>query len=282
MLAQFKIREGLFWGGQGFFKNESTKEEDMKRTSESQKRMLVMALAVMGLFLFQSSLMAEGPILSRTGTLQVTNPDGTVSVIGPTEALPSIASGSKVEVVNGSIEIAPSTGFIQLVIGGSVATVKAGDSVTATLDPATGKADFQVKKGQVKIVSGNTTTTLAAGQHALIALDKVAGIATVESIAGNIETVTVGVKSTVSQGCTGQMSADPKTRNVHVESVQCRVTVVAIDGTVTNLDTRGVIDTPGAAIGEIQTFEEGANATIPHIEEARQPLRIEGSPFTAV
>ncbi len=239
-----------------------------------------MALVLTGLFLFQSSLMAAGPILSRTGTLQITSPDGVVLTIGPTDPMPEIASGSKVEVVNGTIEIAPSTGFIQLVIGGSVATVKAGDSLVASLDPATGKADLQTKTGSVTIVSGNTTTTLAAGQHVKIALDKVAGIATVESIAGNIETVTVGVKATVPQGSTAQMSAVAATRNVHIESVQGPITVTAIDGTVTPLNTGEVIDTPGSAEGEIQTFDEGVEATIPRVEERRQPIRSQGSPFS--
>lgn len=246
--------------------------------------MLFMALIITGLFLFQNDVMAAGPILSRTGTLQVTSPDGTILTISPTDPLPEIASGSKVEVVDGTIEIAPVEGFIQLVIGGSVATVKAGDSLTATLDPAIGKADFNVKTGPVNIVSGNTTVTLAAVQHALIALDKVAGIATVESLAGNIETLTVGVKSAVSQGAIGQMSADSATRNVHIESVQGLITVAAIDGTVTTLKTGEVIDTPGSAEGEIQTFDEGIEAAIPRVEERRQPIlegkRLEGSPFT--
>ncbi len=177
-----------------------------------------MALVIAGLFLFQGSLMAAGPILSRTGTIQITNPDGTVLKVGSTDPLPEIASGSKVEVMDGTIEIAPTEGFIQLVVGGSVATVKAGDSIVASLDPATGKADFQTKAGSVNIVSGNTTTKLAEGQHALISLDKVAGIATVESLAGDIETVTVGVKTVVPQGAIGQMSADSATRNVHIEN----------------------------------------------------------------
>jgi hypothetical protein len=190
----------------------------MKKTSEIKKGMILMALVVAGLFLFQGISMAEGPILSRTGTLQVTSPDGTVLTIGPTDPLSGIASGSKIGVLDGSIELAPSEGFIQLVIGGSVATVKAGDSIVASLDPATGKADFQTKAGSVNIVSGNTTTTLATGQHGLISLDKVAGIAAVESLAGDIETVTVGVKTVVLQGATGEMSADAKTRNVHIEN----------------------------------------------------------------
>ncbi|MFH1799232.1 MAG: hypothetical protein ABH891_00095 [Candidatus Omnitrophota bacterium] len=190
----------------------------MKRTFKNKKAILAVAFVLAGLFMFQGHLMAEGLILNRTGTLQVTDPAGVVSVINPTDPLPGIVSGSKVEVSSGLVEIAPSEGFIQLLVGGSVATVKAGDKVKVSFDPATGKADFAVDMGSIIIVTGNTTTTLGGGQQALISLDKVAGIATVESLAGDIETVTVGVKTMVLQGSTGQMSADAKTRNVHIEN----------------------------------------------------------------
>jgi len=263
----------------------------MKKTFKSKSTVFLMALVVAGLVLFQGSLIAGDPIVSRTGTLQVTSPDGTVQVIGPTDVMPDIVSGSKVEVLDGSVEIAPAEGFIQLVVGGSVATVKAGDDIVASLDPATGKADFDVKTGQVSIVTGNTTATVGAGQHALIGLDKATGIVAVESLAGSIETVTVGVKTVVLPGAIGEMSADAETRNVHIEGIEGPVTVTAIDGTVTTLNTGEVIDTPGSAEGEIQTFEE-EGGTIQRIEERRQPiiedpyqepsqpLRSEGSPYS--
>lgn len=50
------------------------------------------------------------------------------------------------------------------------------------------------------------------------------------------------------------------------------VTVTAIDGTVTRLNPGDVLDTPGSAEGEIQTFDEGVEATIPRVEERRQPI----------
>jgi len=64
------------------------------------------------------------------------------------------------------------------------------------------------------------------------------------------------------------------------------ISVTAVNGTVTHLSPGEVLDTPGAAMGEIQTFDEGVEATIPRVEERRQPIlegkRVhapEGSPF---
>jgi len=192
----------------------------MDQVFDSKKAIIAIALVVMGLFLFQGISMAEGPILSRSGAIHVTDPAGVVSVINPTDPMPGVVSGSKVEVTGGSIEVAPAEGFIQLLVGGSVATVKAGDKVKVNFDAASRKAIFAVETGSIIVVTANTTTTLAGGQQAAISLDKAAGIATVESLAGDIETVTVGVKTAVSKGSIGQMSADSRTRNVHIENVQ--------------------------------------------------------------
>jgi hypothetical protein len=50
------------------------------------------------------------------------------------------------------------------------------------------------------------------------------------------------------------------------------ISVTAINGTITQLNPGDVLDTPGSAEGEIQTFDEGVEATIPRIEERRQPI----------
>jgi hypothetical protein len=50
------------------------------------------------------------------------------------------------------------------------------------------------------------------------------------------------------------------------------ISVTAINGTITQLNPGEVLDTPGSADGEIQTFDEGIEATIPRIEERRQPI----------
>lgn len=236
-----------------------------------------LALAAVAIFFFQSSLIAQGLILNRTGTIRVTKPDGVVLVLEPSQALPDIPSGSKVEVLNGSIEIEPLEGFIQLVLGGSVATVKAGDNVSASIDEKTAIADFKIKTGQLNIITGNTTTTLGAGQHAQVGLDKVTGITTVKSIAGAIETVTVGVKAMIPEGAIAKIRADVKTRNVHINCVKGTIKAVTTDGKVIELKEGEPIDTPGSAEGEIQTFEE--ESKFEPVEEPLQPARPEGSPY---
>ena len=221
--------------------------------------------------------MAAGLILSHTGTIRVTKPDGVVLVIEPNQTLPDIPSGSRVEVLSGSLEIEPSEGFIQLVLGGSVATVKAGDSLSAAIDEKTGMANFKVNAGQVKVITGNTTTTIGAGQEAQVGIDKATGITTVRSITGEIETITVGVKAMVPEGAMIKIKADPKTRNVHIECVQGALKVIAIDGTVVELKEGQPIDTPGSAEGEIQSFDE-VSRFAPEVEPA-QPVRPEGSKY---
>jgi len=236
-----------------------------------------LVLAALVILFFQSSLMAQGLILNHTGTIRVTKPDGVVLVIEPGQALPDIPSGSRVEVLNGSIEIEPAEGFIQLVLGGSVATVKAGDSLSASIDEKTGIADFKVKTGQVNVITGNTTTTIGAGQQAQVGLDKVTGTTTVKSISGEIEAVTVGVKAVILEGAMAKIRADAKTRNVHIECVKGAINVVTIDGKAIELKEGEPMDTPGSAEGEIQTFEEQESRFEP-VEEPPEPERPEASP----
>lgn len=229
------------------------------------------------IFFFQDGLNAQTTILSRTGTIKITFPDNTVLVIGKDDALPDIPSGSRVEVISGSIDIGPSAGFIQVVVGDSVATVKAGDILSASIDEKTGIADFKVRTGQVNIITGNTTTTLGADRQAQVSFDKVTGITTVKSIAGAIETVTVGVKAMIPEGAIAKIKADAKIRSVHVESVKGAINVVTIDGKAIELKEGEPMDTPGSAEGEIQTFAEEEGRFEP-VEEPAEPERPEASP----
>lgn len=229
-----------------------------------RKGCVFLALAVLAVLFFQSDLMAEGLILNHTGTIKVTRPDGVVLMIEPGQALPDIPTGSRVEVLSGSLEIEPSEGFIQLVLGSSVATVKAGDSVSAAIDLETGMADFKTASGEVNIVTGNTTATVKAGQQALMSLDKTTGEVHIKSIIGVIQTVTVGVKTQVFEGGLAKISVNAKTRIVHIESFRDNVLLT-------------IVDVQGSPEGEIQTFDEVSGFT-PEAEPI-QPERPEGSKY---
>ena len=227
------------------------------------------------IFFFQDGLSAQ-TTLNRTGTIKITLPDSTVLVIGKDDALPDIPSGSRVEIISGSLDIGPSAGFIQLVVGDSVATVKAGDRVTASIDPATKMEGFKVSAGQIKIITGNTSTTVQTNQEVRISLDKRTGRTEVRSVKGDIETTTIGVKVMVRQGADALIDIDPKTRTVHVKSIDGDVTVASLDGKVIRLAKAESTQTEGSVEGEIQTFGE-IEAFIP-AEEPVEPERPEASP----
>jgi hypothetical protein len=230
------------------------------------------------IFFFQGSLSAQTTILSRTGTIKITLPDSTVLVIGKDDALPDIPSGSKVEIISGSLDIGPSAGFIQLVVGDSVATVKAGDRVTASIDPATKMEGFKVSAGQIKIITGNTSTTVQTNQEVRISLDKRTGRTEVRSVKGDIETTTIGVKVMVRQGADALIDIDPKTRTVHVKSIDGDVTVASLDGKVIRLAKAESTQAEGSVEGEIQTFGEEAMPAFVPAEEPAEPERPEASP----
>jgi uncharacterized cupin superfamily protein len=243
-----------------------------------KRRCIFLALVALVNFFFQSSVSAKELILSRTGTISVATPDGIVLEIEPNQVLPDIPSGSKIEVLNGSIDIEPSEGFIQVVVGGSVATVKAGDKVTASIDPATKMGNFKVSAGQINIITGNTITAVQANQEVQIGLDKKTGRIEIKSIKGNIETTTIGVKVTVRQGADAIIKVNPNTRKVYVESVDGEVTVVTLDGESVTLTKEETTEIEGSAEGEIQTFGEETTPVFIPEEEPAEPERPEASP----
>lgn len=227
---------------------------------------------------FLKTLYAVDIITNRTGTIKITRPDGIVLTVNKDEPLPAIPSGSTVEVLSGGIDIAPTEGFIQVVVGNSVATVKAGDRLTASIVPETKMASFKSDSGQISVITGNTTAVVKAGQEVLLGLDKRTGVVKVRSINGTIETITIGVKTSVSQGAIVMISANANTRNVHVESAEGNVIVISIDGEVIMLAKAESTDTAGSAEGEIQTFAEEMAMPFVPAEEPAEPERPEASP----
>jgi len=235
------------------------------------------------LFLFITAIFqavyAANIITHRTGAVKITKPDGTVLTVEKDGHLPDIPSGAVVEILDGGMDVTPAVGFIQVVAGNSVATVKTGDRVAVFIDSATGMARFKVYAGKINIVAVNTTVTVRTNQHVQIGLDERTGTAEVRSIKGVIETVTVGVKVSVPEGAIAKIRADARTRTVHVESEVGVSRVISIDGKVTIVAEGKSIDMLASAIGEIQTFPGEVTEVLLPREEPAEPERPEGSEY---
>ena len=215
--------------------------------------LILMILTIM-VFCLQEISLAANPIIYSNGTLRLTTPDGAITTIDQGDTLPSVPSGSIIEVLDGSIDIMAVEGFIQLVVGDSVATVKAGNRVVATVDLGENESSFKVLIGEIGISTGNTTTTLGEGQSAQIALSSRTGIVEVKSLSGNISTMTNGIMVSIPKNAIASIDVDPRTREVSVESVRGRIQVVAMDGKIIRLARADSVEMPGSEVGRIQTF----------------------------
>ncbi|MEF9427631.1 MAG: hypothetical protein L0956_10900 [Candidatus Mariimomonas ferrooxydans] len=89
-------------------------------------------------------------ISNRTGTVKVTKPDGTTITVQKDDLLPDILPNSTVDLLDGCMDIEPAEGSVQVIAGNSVATVDAGDRVTACIDSETGMAGFTVHAGEIE------------------------------------------------------------------------------------------------------------------------------------
>jgi len=237
----------------------------------------ILGILLASVLVLSAASWAQEVITNRTGVIKITHPDGTTLTVKKDEPLPVILSGSTIEILEGSADIAPGEGFVKVIVAHSIALIEAGNKVTASLEPGTGKANFLVGLGEIDIKTGNTIVKLKTGQEVKIGLTKTSGMAEIKSIRGNIETVTVGVKVLVPQDAVAKISADPKTRKVHIVSGAGELQITSIDGRVSRVAKDGSVETEGAVEGEIQTFGEGIETAIVS-EEPAEPERPEASP----
>ncbi len=262
-------------------------------------RVLILFLILTAFF---QTAYAENIITNRTGSIKITMPNKTVIIVRKGDNLPEIPSGAIVEILDGSTEIAPKTGFIQVIAGNLVSTIKAGDRVNLSINRETGIVDFTVEAGGITVIAGNTTVMIKMHQRVQIRLDNITGIVEVKSGIGVIETITAGVrvsipgapllccleqeglqtggvKVSIPDGAAAKIRVDAGTKIVHIESEAGSIEVLSIDGKTTTVAKGESINIPGSALGKIQTFPGEAVRGL-FREEPAEPERPEGSRFS--
>ncbi|MDD5085041.1 MAG: hypothetical protein PHE61_03230 [Candidatus Omnitrophica bacterium] len=123
-----------------------------------------------------SDLYAVQIIANRTGAIRIEYPDGTTDNVGIDEDVNNLPSGSTVYALDSSMTVAPVDGWIKVVVGPSVATVKAGDGITVRYDENNSAACFHGDRGQVSVVTGDTTTLVNKNEDVEITLNVETGI----------------------------------------------------------------------------------------------------------
>ncbi len=120
------------------------------------------SLLVIGFFLcFQLAVFAAVVVEARTGTLIVTNPDGTTLAVGPTDSLPLIQDASSVKVVDGIARISTTgTTTLQVVAGTQTFQLAVGTTLNVMFEP-TGAVIAEA-------MTGKMTTILADGRTATV------------------------------------------------------------------------------------------------------------------
>lgn len=177
-----------------------------------------------------STVYAEGMITDRTGTVRITSPDETISIVYEKEPLPDIPSGSLVELFSGSVKAAPVEGFILLSAEDATAEVSAGDRVALDVDQKTRMADFKVDAGKISIKAVNAMVIVNQGQEAEIKWSELFGASEVHSIKGNLEVFSVGVKIFVPEGAIARIATSSMAMDVHIESKAGIIKALDVNG----------------------------------------------------
>ncbi|MFH1355229.1 MAG: hypothetical protein ABIH19_03680 [Candidatus Omnitrophota bacterium] len=92
----------------------------------------------------ESAALIPMTVLARSGTIKITQPDGTILIIEPDQPLPDIFSGSKVEVINGEILFLTEDAII---------SIEANEGVIFSQSLLSGKAIITVTSGDIEIIT---------------------------------------------------------------------------------------------------------------------------------
>ena len=133
--------------------------------SQSKSSFPIFALAFILFFVFTPFLFAEITVQNATGTIAITTPSGEVVTVEPGQAIPAIATGSSIEVISGTANIAATgTDTVNAMIGDSVATLSNGSEVGINVS-ASGDTALDVIGGSVTVHNADgSTETLVAGE----------------------------------------------------------------------------------------------------------------------
>ncbi|HDK16628.1 MAG TPA: hypothetical protein ENG75_01630 [Nitrospirae bacterium] len=200
---------------------------------------------------------AEAVINDHTCTVKITKPDGMVLTVDikKDRPLPEISSGSTVEILAGSMEVAPAEGVVQVIARDMVTAVEAGDRITVMVDTETGMAEYSVSAGGLEVIAGNTTITVGKAQSVQVRSDNMTGIAEVRSIKGAIRTDTVCVRALIPEHMAAEISIDDATGEVNVKSADGSIEVSSVDGSVRKKLSEGeTFHMTGCVPAGIQTF----------------------------
>ena len=137
----------------------------MIKRGECRSSLRVLIAVLVLFFALTPLLFAEITVQNATGTIAITTPTGEVLTIEPGQAIPAIASGSSIEVISGTANIAASgADTVKVLINGSIVTLTDGAQIGVAIS-ASGDATFDVISGTVTVQnSDGSTESMEAGE----------------------------------------------------------------------------------------------------------------------
>jgi hypothetical protein len=259
-----------------------------------KKIFLGLGFLLCSLMLFSQTVYAAQVIRERTGRIEITTPDGKTVTIGKNDSVPPLVSGSTIRVLDGSVNVEPTEGMFNVIIGNSSAMIGKGGKINASYDPVTNVADFKYAGG-ITITTGDTVVSLGQGQQVRIVRNIQTGEVSVKSVKGDIVTMTAGVKAVIPENGTAKIVLDDQTGMVKVSSVQGIINVVSADGKKSAVTQGSNLDLQGSSSAKTDTAkpaekkdittpatvstDQGGTTEIPVTEEPAQPEFPEASPY---
>ncbi|MFH0984180.1 MAG: hypothetical protein V1882_01440 [Candidatus Omnitrophota bacterium] len=123
-------------------------------------------LAIGFLICFPLAAFAAVLVEGRTGTLIITNPDGTTITAGPNDPLPVIQDGASVKVMDGVARISTTGTTILQVLAGTLTFQLAPGTILNVMFEPTGAVIAEAMTGQMTtVIADGRTATMDAGDQ---------------------------------------------------------------------------------------------------------------------
>jgi hypothetical protein len=191
---------------------------------------------------------------NKNCVLQITFPNDNVVLLKRNEKVPDIPNGSKVELIEGFVQISCLKQNVNFYAGECNFNLKECGCLSVSIDPKTKGIDLKQIDNVSMINFGNTQITLQPHQQVRLFLDDFTGVEEIISFKGNITTETIGVKIIIKENSSALILTKSDTRVISIEAKRGELEVISIDGVTSVLNEGDGVSESVGGIGEIKNL----------------------------
>lgn len=217
--------------------------------------------------------------IQYSGIVRVTTPDQKKILRKKNKPIPEFVSGMNVEVLRGTVEIAPPEGMAVINIRGVLVTVKKDSRLSGYFDPRTTAVFIRSVKGEATVMCNALTLPLKENGGCRIYGKPPFSEIRVETMNETVEARLYGRPVTMKAGTIIDFMTDTPSLKVHMYVRKGSIQILNDSGTVSEIIAGGSIVFNGMAAGETQTMPGKKKKHFRPRKEPAELMRPEASAY---